>query len=51
VDAAKAYEEVDIGVLPATQHEWNAPYRSDWAIAAGNFPDAPVSATPQWNNK
>jgi hypothetical protein len=37
VDAKKAYEEIEIGALPPGQHTWEAPYRSDWAVAVGRF--------------
>ena len=32
---ADAYEEISLGTLDANDHVWNAPYRSDWAIAVG----------------
>ncbi len=37
VDAKKVYTEIDVGLLPAKKHVWNAPHKSDWAIAAGDF--------------
>lgn len=37
VDAKKAYEEVEIGQLDPDRHTWEAPYRSDWAVAVGDF--------------
>lgn len=37
VDARKAYEELALGTLPRGTHTWQAPYRSDWAIAVGRF--------------
>jgi len=47
VDTKKEYEEIDLGMLGGKEHAWNAPYRSDWAIAVGRFgnsrgPDKPV---------
>jgi len=33
VDTKKAYAEIDLGMLDATDQTWTAPYRSDWAIA------------------
>lgn len=38
VDAKKPYAEVEVGVLDAEDQVWEAPYRSDWAIAVGEFP-------------
>ncbi len=49
VDAKKAYAEIDLGMLSATNQTWNAPYSSDWAIAVGNSgtpPDSTPPATP-----
>ena len=37
VDAKKAYEEIELGPLAPEQQTWEAPYRSDWAIAVGDF--------------
>ena len=37
VDAARAYEEIDLGVLEPGDHTWNAPRASDWAVAVGDF--------------
>lgn len=37
VDAKKPYEELDLGNLPPGTRTWTAPYRSDWAIAVGEF--------------
>ena len=37
VDAKKPYKEIDLGTLDAKDQEWKAPYRSDWAIAVGEF--------------
>jgi hypothetical protein len=37
VDTKKAYEEIGIGTMAPGEHTWTAPYRSDWAIAVGEF--------------
>ena len=37
VDAKKPYEEIEVGTLSPEQHTWEAPYRSDWAVAVGDF--------------
>lgn len=37
VDVAAAYEEIDLGALPAGPQTWTAPYESDWVIAIGDF--------------
>ena len=37
VDTIKQYKEIKIGILSAKEHVWKAPYRSDWAIAVGDF--------------
>ena len=37
VDTAKPYRELPLGRLPAKKETWRAPYRSDWAIAVGEF--------------
>lgn len=37
VDARSRYKEIDLGVLSAEKHTWQAPYESDWAIAIGDF--------------
>jgi hypothetical protein len=39
VDTKKAYEEISIRTLSPGEHTWEAPYRSDWAVAVGNFVD------------
>lgn len=39
IDTKKAYQELDLGSLSATDQTWNAPYSSDWAIAIGSFED------------
>ena len=35
VDTLRVYRETDLGRLAAEELVWNAPYRSDWAIAVG----------------
>ena len=37
VDTRLAYAEIDLGILAPTNHTWNTPYQSDWAIAVGDF--------------
>jgi hypothetical protein len=37
VDAKKPYRELDLGLLEATDQVWEAPYRSDWGLAVGDF--------------
>lgn len=37
VDTLKAYKEIDLGTAPLKERAWKAPYKSDWAIAVGNF--------------
>ena len=37
VDTTKEYHEITIGMLNNKEHVWKAPYRSDWAVAVGNF--------------
>ncbi len=37
VDTRKPYEEIELGSYAPGRHQWRAPYRSDWAIAAGAF--------------
>ena len=37
VDTKKEYDEIETGTLSSKEHIWKAPYRSDWAIAVGNF--------------
>jgi hypothetical protein len=39
IDTQKAYAEIDLGTLSASNQTWNAPYSSDWAIAVGTNPD------------
>ena len=36
-DTKKSYQEINIGVLNPINFTWDAPYRSDWAIAIGSF--------------
>ena len=45
VDAKKTYQEIDIGLLDPQDQTWNAPYKSDWAIAVGNYGNAPPNPT------
>lgn len=37
VDTKKPYAEIEIGQLGPQSHIWRAPYKSDWAIAVGEF--------------
>ena len=37
VDAKAPYREIEVGPLAPGRHTWEAPYRSDWAIAIGTF--------------
>ena len=37
VDAKKPYEEVELGALAPEAQTWEAPYRSDWAVAVGEW--------------
>lgn len=37
VDTKKAYQEIRLDALSPEVHVWKAPYRSDWAIAVGEF--------------
>jgi hypothetical protein len=37
VDACKPYREIPLGQLEPRAQTWRAPYRSDWAIAVGEF--------------
>jgi len=37
VDAKKAYQEIDLGKIKTQGNTWKAPYKSDWAIALGDF--------------
>lgn len=39
VDTAKQYAQTKLGTLEPGTHAWTAPYKSDWAIAVGDFPD------------
>ena len=45
VDAKKHYQEIDLGSLNSSNQTWNAPYRSDWAIAVGSFGDGTPTPT------
>ena len=42
VDTKKPYAEIDIGALEPAKQTWKAPYRSDWAIAVGDFAGPPA---------
>jgi hypothetical protein len=37
VDTKKIYAEINLGILTPIKHTWNAPYKSDWSIAVGEF--------------
>jgi uncharacterized protein DUF5060 len=37
VDAKKKYTEIDLGLLKPENQDWQAPYKSDWAIAVGDY--------------
>lgn len=37
VDTKKPYKEIDLGKLEPKQNTWKAPYKSDWALAVGDF--------------
>lgn len=37
VDTRKPYEEIDLGTLDAEEQIWEAPYRSNWAVAVGEY--------------
>ena len=37
VDAKEVYAEIRLGTLAPGKHLWQAPYRSDWAIAVGSW--------------
>ena len=37
VDALKPYKEIDLGRVKPEKQTWNAPYKSDWAIAVGDL--------------
>jgi hypothetical protein len=37
VDTKESYREVELGRLSQGRHKWRAPYKSDWAIAVGEF--------------
>lgn len=38
VDALKPYQAIDLGKLQPRNQTWKAPYKSDWALAVGEFP-------------
>jgi hypothetical protein len=46
VDAKEAYRELDLGLLPASDQVWDAPRRSDWAVAVGPFEPSRGTARP-----
>ncbi len=49
VDTKKECKEIALGELSPGRHTWEAPYRSDWALAVGRFADAaqrPKSPSP-----
>ncbi len=37
IDTKLSYAEIDLGRLNPIDQVWNAPYKSDWAIAVGDF--------------
>jgi len=37
IDTKKAYSEINVGTLNSSNSSWQAPYKSDWAIAVGKF--------------
>ena len=37
VDAKRPYREIALGQFGAKEHDWAAPYESDWAVAVGDF--------------
>jgi hypothetical protein len=37
VDTKEPYAEIKVGTLEPGEHTWEAPYRSDWAVAVGRF--------------
>jgi hypothetical protein len=37
VDTKSSYKETDLGRISVSKHDWQAPYKSDWAIAVGSF--------------
>jgi len=49
VDTKKEYHEIEIGTLSTTEHVWKAPYRSDWAVAVGDFSED-ISASNRSDN-
>ncbi|MEX2138548.1 MAG: DUF5060 domain-containing protein [Pirellulales bacterium] len=46
VDAKRPYQEIELGRVDPKQHDWKAPYPSDWAIAVGEFPRALPESRP-----
>jgi hypothetical protein len=47
VDTKKAYLEIDLGTLAASSQTITLPRNSNWAIAVGDFSNAPVNLAPQ----
>jgi len=43
VDTKRQYNEIEIGTVGSKEHIWKAPYRSDWAIAVGDFGDSSLA--------
>ncbi len=39
VDTRKSYKEISLGMIEPEKFTWEAPYKSDWALAVGNFND------------
>ena len=50
VDTKKAYREIGLGVLDRKEQVWRPPYRSDWAIAVGNFGEEEIVLDPLRNS-
>jgi hypothetical protein len=45
LDTKKPYAEVELGRYAPGRHQWDAPYASDWALAAGEFHRDTTGAT------
>jgi hypothetical protein len=45
IDTKKSYIEIDLGLVSAKDWEWQAPHRSNWAIAIGKFSNTSESDT------
>ena len=39
VDACKPYQELPLGTFEPSARTWTCPYRSDWAVAVGSYPE------------